>query len=394
MKLPVPLLIFSDAVSAPTGLARITRDLASRIHANLSDVFRVATIGYGGAGSSKFPWTQYNWVMNNEWVIKDLPEVWEDFAGAQRGIFLSIYDPHRMLWFARPETCTDQRIRKFLEKAPFARWGYFPIDATGPNNKLSFMLRECLLGYDRILCYSEWARLIVQNTLGLEKRDLDQIPHGIDSEVFKPHPRTRQRQMFGQMAVGKPVSISDDELLVGIVATNQARKDWGLGLSTCAALAKLRKARIWMHTDVLDRHWSIPYLLADLGLSNGNLVSLGHLSDEVMARLYSACDVTLGIGLGEGFGYPIFESLACGTPCIHGNYGGAPEHMPAALLVPTWAARYEGVYNCLRPVYSPTEWLTAIDLAHKYKERTTLPAHLDWNNLWPKWEAWFRKGIQ
>jgi glycosyltransferase involved in cell wall biosynthesis len=256
------------------------------------------------------------------------------------------------------------------------------------------MLRECLLGYDRILCYSEWARLIVQNTLGLEKRDLDQIPHGIDSEVFKPHPRTRQRQMFGQMAVGRPVPIPDDELLVGIVATNQARKDWGLGLSTCAALAKLRRARIWMHTDVLDRHWSIPYLLADLGLGNGNMISLGHLSDEVMARLYSACDVTLGIGSGEGFGYPIFESIACGTPCIHGDYGGAPEHtyrLPLMLVSPQ-AMRYEGIYNCLRPVFTAYDWRSLVEA--RWKDRVSLPIHLDWNNLWPKWEAWFRKGIQ
>src|ERR1035438_4160914 len=233
---PIPLLIFSDAISAPTGLALITRDLATRIHANLSDVFKVATVGYGASGSSKFGFTQYSWAQNNEWIIRDLPEMWEDFAGDQKGIFLSIYDPHRMLWLARPETCTYQRVRRFLEKPPFQKWGYFPIDATGPNNKLSLMLKECLMGYDRVLCYSEWARKIVENTLGEEqsnKRDLDQLPHGIDTSVFFPRPRARQRQMFGQMAVGREVAIRDDELLIGIVATNQARKDYGLGIATC-----------------------------------------------------------------------------------------------------------------------------------------------------------------
>ena len=51
----IPILIFSDAVSAPTGLARITRDIASRLHEHMGDVFDVATIGYGGSSSSKFP---------------------------------------------------------------------------------------------------------------------------------------------------------------------------------------------------------------------------------------------------------------------------------------------------------------------------------------------------
>jgi len=390
---PIPLLIFSDAVSAPTGLARITRDLASQIHANLSDAFKVATIGYGGAGSSKFPWPQYSWTMNNEWVIRDLPEIWDDFAGEQRGIFMSIYDAHRMLWLARPEVCTDTRIRKFLEKAPFERWGYFPIDATGPNDRLSIMLKECLLGYNRILCYSEWARKIVANSLPIKHDNLDQIPHGIDTSIFYPRARSRQRQMFGNMAVGKPVAILDDEFLIGIVATNQARKDYGLGIATCAELAKSRKVRIWIHTDVLDRHWSIPYLLSDFGLSSGNLISLGTLTDDVMARLYSACDVTLGIGNGEGFGYPIFESLACGTPCIHGFYGGAAEHLPVNMLVPEVAYRFEGIYNCVRKVYRPEDWATVVSLLANDPEKPMLPEHLNWKSLWPIWEAWFRRGV-
>lgn len=395
MKSPVPILIFSDAISAPTGLARITRDLAERIHQHLSGVFRVGTIGYGGSGSSRFEFPQYSWTHNNEWIIRDLPEIWKDFAGDQHGIFLSVYDPHRMLWLARPETCTDQRVHKFIEKAPFEKWGYFPIDATGPNNKLSCILRECLIGYDRILCYSEWARKIVENTIGeeeSEKRDLFQLPHGIDTSVFNHRPRARQRQMFGQMAVGRPVSIVDDELLVGIVATNQARKDWGLAIATCAELAKTRKMRIWMHTDVLDRHWSLPYLLSDFELGGGNLISLGHFSDDTMAKLYSACDVTLGIGLGEGFGYPIFESLACGTPCIHGDYGGAAEHLPSLYKPNAEMYRFEGIYNCVRPVHDACEWARVSGLVSD--EHPVLPAHLDWNNLWPRWEEWLRKGIQ
>jgi len=320
--------------------------------------------------------------------------VWKDFAGDQKGIFFSIYDPHRMLWLARPETCSAPPVQRFLEKAPFKRWGYFPIDATGPNDRLSLMLKECLMGYDRVLCYSQWATGILFNTLGEKesaKRDLDQLPHGIDTSVFFPRPRARQRQMFGQMAVGKQVAIPDDELLIGIVATNQARKDYGLAIATCAELAKTRKIRIWIHTDVLDRHLSIPYLLADFGLNQGNLISLGNLSDDTMAKLYSACDVTLGIGLGEGFGYPIFESLACGCPCIHGNYGGAPEHMPKEILVTTGTFRTEGVYSCVRPVFSPQDWVNAI-LSLPSGLRYTLPPHLDWKNNWPRWEAWFRKG--
>jgi len=226
------------------------------------------------------------------------------------------------------------------------------------------------------------------------------LPHGVDTSVFYPRPRIQARHSFGQRLgaknvrgnkIGQPVSIADDALLIGIVATNQVRKDWGLGIQAVAEVAKTRNVVLWIHIDQLERHWSIPALLYDFGLQEKAIVTVTDYTDEQMAWAYSACDVTLGIGLGEGFGYPIFESLACGTPCIHGNYGGAAEHMPPWMLVNAEAERIEGPYNCIRRVYSPYEWRDKILQADK--RRVELPAHLDWNNLWPRWADWLKAGL-
>lgn len=398
----IPLLLFSDAVSSPTGLARITRELAIRIAANLGDVFELATVGHGGCGNYHLPFKQYSWTFSDDWIIRDLPDVWADFAGERKGIVLTVHDPSRMLWFSRPETCIDNRIRQYLEHAPFKKWGYFAIDASGPNGKLSGMLRECLLGYDRVLCYSQWAEKIILSTLGIsaaEDRDLQSIPHGIDTDVFYPRGR-KWRQLFGNIITnGKfPLSIEDDELLVGIVATNQFRKDYGTVIQVCSELAKQRKIRLWIHTDRMDNTWSIPNLLSDFGLNTkaiSPMVSLMQHSDDTMAKLYSACDVTLAPGCSEGFGYPIFESLACGTPAIHGDNGGAPEHMCKCMLVPPVAWRFEGIWNCVRPVFSAEGWIKAIDtVTTPPLSEIKLPDHLAWKQLWPRWERWFRKGVQ
>jgi len=391
----IPLLIFSDAPSAPSGLARIARDLATRIAVRMPDVFQVATVGYGGSGSSRLPFPQYSWTLNDDWIIHDLPEIWRDFAGDRKGIFLSIQDPSRMVWFARPEACSDERVRQFLAKPPFRKWGYFPIDAHGPNGKLSFVLKECLLGYDRILCYSKWAEDVVRNTIGdiaSTQKDLSNLPHGIDTDVFNPRGKS-WRQVFGELAVNKKVSVGMDETLIGIVATNQVRKDYGLAISVVAELAKRRKVRLWMHTDHLDRFWSIPYLMSDFGLLGEHICSLSLVGDENMAKLYSACDITLAPGRGEGFGYPIFESLACGTPVVHGNYGGAPEYLEKDNLVTPAAYQVEGNFNNTRPVYSVDSWLYKVEKLLNAKKQAELPQRLAWKNLWDEWEKWFRNGV-
>lgn len=400
--MPTPLLIISDAPTSGTGLGRITRDLAVRIAANLKDEFRVGTLGYGGTYSRALDFPQYVIEGMENWVLPILPEVWQDFAGEEKGILLTIWDASRLLWLSRPENCGDPRLRRWLQAQRPELWGYFPVDATGVNDKLTGIIKHTIEGYNRVLAYSNWAADILKNTLGdNDGLHIEALPHGIDTSVFYPRNRTQARHGFGQRIgaknlkgkkTGQPVSIADDALLIGIVATNQVRKDWGLGISTVAELAKERNVVLWIHTDVLERHWSIPALLYDFGLQENAIVTIVDLSDEQMAWAYSACDVTLGIGLGEGFGYPIFESLACGTPCIHGNYGGAAEHMPPEMLVHAEAERIEGPYNCVRQVYFDYEWKDKVIAVSKL--RTELPAHLDWNALWPRWAEWLKAGLK
>jgi glycosyltransferase involved in cell wall biosynthesis len=400
-----PLLIISDAVSAQTGLARIARDISTRIHQNINDVYRVATFGFSAPGDCTLGFPQYTAEGVDDWVLPQLPEVWQNFAGEEKGIVMCIWDPSRLGWFAVPgshDKMGEHRyrsMRKWLEKPPFEKWLYCPVDAGGPNDRLTFSIMKTLFGFDRIIAYSSWGADLIERTMSTEEskaRDLCSLPHGIDTKVFSPSPdRKLARSVFPTITgassiVTKTKAVREDEVLIGIVATNQARKDWALGVHAAAILADKMKVRLWVHTDVLTRHWDILSILIDYGmLGERTFVSTGHIPDQQMAEAYSACDVTLGIG-PEGFGYPIFESLFCGTPCVHGNYGGAPEHMDRECLVEPVAFREEGCYNQVRPVYKAEDFAAAVERV--LDKQITRPNDLDWENLWPRWEAWFRRG--
>jgi glycosyltransferase involved in cell wall biosynthesis len=381
----IPFLILSDAVSASSGLARITRDLAWLIDSRIPEL-RVGTVGYGAAGSRRFPWQQYH-SNPQDWVIRDLPEIWKDFAGEDRGIVMTIWDAARLMWFSLPKMCPDRRLGAWLNNAPFQRWAYLPIDAHGPNGKLSFPIRETILGFDRVLNYSKWSENVMRNS-GIENTGA--LPHGIDKKAWCPTLDARGifRRNYG---------LKEGVFIVGVVATNQPRKDFGLAVETAYLLREKhgKNVVLWIHTDQYERTWSLPTLMADYDFKQFIITGVDReLSDEELAVNYSACDVTLGIGLGEGFGYPIFESLACGTPCIHGEYGGAPEHMPKWMTVPPEMYRSEGLYACQRPVHSAEEWAYRIAQFETIDAPIELPPELDWENLDPRWIEWFKNGVK
>ncbi len=408
---PRPLLLISDAISGTSGLARIARDLGVRIHKTLSDVYRLGTAGYGASGSRQFPFPQYH-IETDNWVITNLPEIVEDFAGDERCTILWIWDLHRLSWVSQPDRLgadslsKHPRLHQWLKTANIEKWGYIPLDSSGPNDKLSLPIALTALGFDRLLAYGPFGEALLRRSIGDEeanKRHLTNLPHGIDGTVFKSIPKSLARCMFFQNTGALPLltmlgvnpevkPIADDELLCGCICTNQSRKDLALACEAIAILSRQRKTRFWLHTDTLERAWSIPTLLADYGIMHNTVISLGFLPDERLAMGYSACNVTIGPG-AEGFGFPLLESQFCGTPVVATSCAGGSDVVPKAWQVDPIAFRYEGSYASKRPVHNPEDWAKKINEVSD--NDCSVPRAYDWDNLWrERWEPWFREAVK
>ncbi|HEY3620764.1 MAG TPA: glycosyltransferase [Candidatus Sulfotelmatobacter sp.] len=380
------LLLVSDSASCHSGLGRITRDLATRIHADLPE-FEVATAGFGGPGNKDFGWPEYHFHELNNFMPPELPMICQDFAGDEELIVLCIWDPSRLRWFANPDQCPMPMMRQWLKVANIRKWIYAPIDAEGPNGKLSVRLQESLAGFERVLNYSKWSAGVTGYP--------DFIPHGLDTEAWRPRDKSEAKKVLGELGFH---GLKETDFLVGMVATNQARKNYALGIQTCRILLERGlDVKVWVHIDSLERHWNIISLVEDYGLQGRVMITTSNFTDMQMRYMYSACNVTLGIGLGEGFGYPIFESMLCGTPCVHGNYGGAAEHLPSWMKVDPipYAWFYESPYCNKRPVYLPEQWAAKAEEAAENPDIADINAlELDWSKVWPKFKSWLKAGLR
>lgn len=72
--------------------------------------------------------------------------------------------------------------------------------------------------------------------------------------------------------------------------------------------------------------------IRDLGLED-RVQTPGFLSDEDMPSLYAAASALVFPSLGEGFGFPIIEAMACGTPVIVSQVSCLPEVAGGAAML-------------------------------------------------------------
>ena len=395
-----PLLTISDHPTSNTGLARINRELLQRIHSDLSDTFRVATVGIGGTYSTKLGYPNYTATLANNMVVDNLQRVWKDFAGSQDGIVLTILNPGWLGWLVDPPAfIPESPLRDFLklENRPFDLWAYVPVD--GHNSKAQ-LLPDCgkwLSQFDRVLAYTDYGATIIENTLSEVKdyrgpKQIEFLPHGLDTSIFYPRDRKMARNTFIERVTGRSGGkpLTDDKVMLGVVATNTLRKDWGLAFQTCKELLDRDvNVYLWGHTDHPTRHWSIPELAIEYGMAERMIITCLNLDDKAMAWAYSAMDCVMGIASGGGWEYPHAEAMGCGVPVVHGNYAGGAEFLPTSNLVPTIGYKVEYNSNVLRPVYDAGIFAKVVSDA--IGRETRLPDYIDWNNAWPEWKSWLTK---
>ena len=73
----------------------------------------------------------------------------------------------------------------------------------------------------------------------------------------------------------------------------------------------------WKFSDIYS-------LASELGIAD-SLVFTGYIEDDELSALYSLADVFCYPSLYEGFGLPVLEAMACGTPVVTSNISSMPE---------------------------------------------------------------------
>ena len=178
------------------------------------------------------------------------------------------------------------------------------------------------------------------------------VPHAIDTSIFKPTEKftAGDKRMTGREFMEVP----SDAWVVGI---NSANKGGRQGLNRKAfpemflAFGMWAKKRtdavLYVHTE--DRGAMGGINLKDLAQACGireqqikfvdQYAYRSGIPKEVLAAVYSGMDTFYQVSLGEGFGIPAIEALACGVPVILNNATSQTELCGDGWLTenqPTW----------------------------------------------------------
>lgn len=319
----IKILWHSNAPFAPTGYGSQTGLFTPLIRDAGHDV---AISAFWGVGGSRIEWegmTVYpaDRDYGNEW----LPVLAADHGGgdASRVQVITLMD----VWVLRSKLLRELRV---------ASW--CPVDHVPvPPSVLHYFEQTAATPIAMSRFGEEQLQMV-----GLEPL---YVPHGIDTERLRPLPRHAFRDELG---------IDQEAFVVGMVAANKgnapARKAFPAAFNAFAIFYKQHPNSIlYLHTELDGGAGgiNIPAWLDLCGVPQ-SAVRVTPQSDlfmgieyDKLALVYSNLDVLLQPSYGEGFGIPIVEAQACGTPVIVNDFSAMPELCGAGWLVDGIAVAHE-----------------------------------------------------
>ena len=194
-----------------------------------------------------------------------------------------------------------------------------------PTNKTHFLfskyLYKGLKDADFIITDSESTSkdLISKYKIPLDK--LKTVYLGIDHSIFK--------QCCHFEDVYYKYNLCESDRYIFHISSEQPRKNIDIIIK---AFYKIKKMKGFNNLKLLkagnaqyktDRK-RIVTLVNDLGLQN-DVIFLNYVPIEDLPKLYSLSELFVFPSFYEGFGFPILESMACGTPVITSNVSSLPE---------------------------------------------------------------------
>lgn len=194
-----------------------------------------------------------------------------------------------------------------------------------PGLRRRYLVRtELVRGADAVLAISRFVAGDLHERLGIDPRRITAVPL-VPSATFTPAP-SRDAALRAAMAAVPGLRSS----FVLYTGGSDGRKNVEGLLAAWAELPAVTR-RTWQ----LVVAGSLPPLfrnhlevLAETNGFGGGFLCTGYVEDETLVALNQSAGLFVFPSLAEGFGLPVAEALACGTPAIGGDNTSIVELLP------------------------------------------------------------------
>jgi len=160
-----------------------------------------------------------------------------------------------------------------------------------------------------IIADSMSTKLDLMEIYGLQDSQIDVVYPGIDS-IYSPQSNTEIERVKTKYHLPPRFVLS--------VGTQEPRKNIARLIEACQSLD--------IPLVLIGKYgWGEPITPGVKGAHTPGVLALGFIPDADLPAIYSAATVFAYPSLYEGFGFPVLEAMACGTPVVTANISSLPE---------------------------------------------------------------------
>lgn len=200
---------------------------------------------------------------------------------------------------------------------------------THPKERVDLLEKELPKSIEQanaIITDSEYIKAEVQQMLGVPEEKIHVVPLGVSSD-YRPYPKDIIQEVL------KKYSLNGFNYLLA-VATLEPRKNLNSLIDAYLLLPKKMRseyklviagARGWLSRNLQQR--------IEMLVQRGEIISLGYITSEDLPLIYSGATGFVLPSLYEGFGLPIIEAMAAGTPVLTSTSSSLPEVADGAAIL-------------------------------------------------------------
>jgi len=213
---------------------------------------------------------------------------------------------HDLAFLMRPD-CADHRLRAYLEE----------------------VVPRSVRRADFIIADSENTRNDLVVLLGVKPSSVAVVPGGVEDRFTRVEDAAELDQARRRLGVGEAPFV----LSIGVI---EPRKNLNRLMDAFRVLKErgnvpanlklvLAGGKGWLYDAIFEHHAASPV--------RDDILLPGFVSDDMLPAIYSTAEALAFPSLYEGFGLPILEAMACGTPVVASRASCLPEVADGASLL-------------------------------------------------------------